>query len=249
MSQRLRVYLPSLSAGPRRLPAETAHYVARVHRLGNGARFMAFDPEEALEAEAVIVETSGGQVTCELRAPERALRVGALSVTLFAAPGKGERFEEVVRAATALGVRALHLVKSERSVFVPRDRHRDRLRAIAIDGARQSGRGDLPTISGPTPLADAIRATRAPLRLCLHPRAPESLHALLGAWTPADEAAVLVGPEGGFSEPELTAVRDAGWLLGALGPFTLRAELAAIVALGCFASRAPGAPPEETVPQ
>lgn len=240
MSRDLRVYVSGLIGGQRVLSGEAAHYLARVHRVAEGDVFVAFDPEAALEASARVVRSSGGQVECWFDEPRPARRRGEVSVTLLQAPGKSERLEDVVRAATALGVQRVHMLRSERSVFVPTVKHRQRLRAIAIDGARQSGRGDLPSIDGPTDLDVALEAVREPLRLCLHPRASVPLDVHLRSWTPRVEVALLVGPEGGFSDRELTLVTNAGFALAALGPLTLRAELAAIVALGCFAARLPG---------
>jgi 16S rRNA (uracil1498-N3)-methyltransferase len=241
MSRALRVHVPSLAAGVRRLPAEAAHYVARVHRLVSGDRFTAFDPEACIECDVSVTQIGNGNVTCAFEEPRPAALVGQLPLTLLQAPSKADRFEDVVRAATALGVRQLELVITERSVFVPNAKHRERLRAIAIDGARQSGRGDLPGLGGPTALTDALAAIHAPLRLCLHPRARVPLITRLRDWTPTVDAALVIGPEGGFSENELHGIESAGFELCALGPLTLRAELAAVVAIGCFAACLPGA--------
>jgi 16S rRNA (uracil1498-N3)-methyltransferase len=245
MSRALRVHIPGLAAGVRRLPAEAAHYVARVHRLVSGDRFIAFDPEAAIECDVSVTQIGNGHVTCAFAEARPAALVGQLPLTLLQAPSKADRFEDVVRAATALGVRRLELVTSERSVFVPNAKHRERLRAIAIDGARQSGRGDLPSLGGPTALGAALSMIDAPLRVCLHPRASVPLVARLRDWTPAMDVAVLIGPEGGFSDDELGAIEGAGFELCALGPLILRAELAAVVALGCFAASLPGAGPDE----
>lgn len=236
----LRVYVAALAPGARRLPADASHYVARVHRLVAGDAFVAFDPEAGLESVGRIERVEGGVVNCQLEPPRAARRLGALALTLFQAPAKGDSFEEVWRAATALGVTAVHLVRTERSVYQPNDKQRERLRSIAIDVTRQSGRGDVPRLLGPTPLVDALSHVGAELRLCLHPRAETPLDRLLEGWTPAREVALLVGPEGGFTDAELRAAETANFQLAALGPLTLRAELAAIVALGTFAARLPG---------
>lgn len=242
MARVVRVPVPALVTGLRDLLGEEAHYVTRVHRMGAGDEFVAFDPEAAVECTVAIQRCSVGRVTCEFGVVRPASRRGELPVTLLQAPGKTERLEEVVRAATALGVRGVHVLRSERSVFIPSEKHRERLRSIAVDGARQSGRGDLPRIEGPSTLLDALASVSASVRLCLHPRSPTSLAERLGAASLDAEVALLVGPEGGFSDAELAAIARLGFELAALGPLTLRAELAAIAALGALAARLPGSP-------
>jgi len=242
MAKRLRVYVPGLAEGSRLLPAEAGHYVSRVHRLAAGDRFTAFDPEAAKECTVTVLQVQGGRVECAFGALRAPALVGALPVTLLQAPGKSERMEEVVRAATALGVRAVHVLRTERSVFVPSSKHLQRLRSIAVDGARQSGRGDLPELLGPNSLGEALASLRAPLRVCLHPRADVPLETCVREHAPGSEVALCVGPEGGFTDEELGVLDAAGFRLAALGPLTLRAELASVAALGFFAARLPGEP-------
>ncbi|HLV64622.1 MAG TPA: RsmE family RNA methyltransferase, partial [Polyangiaceae bacterium] len=152
--------------------------------------------------------------------------------------------EEVVRAATALGTRAITLVAAERSVARPDESRRARLRGIAIEAARQSGRGDLPALSGPERLERALApyAEQSTLKLCLDPRATVPLAARITEHPLDASAALLVGPEGGFSEAELDLAASSGFERVALGPLTLRTELAAVIALGCFAARLAGDP-------
>ncbi|MEZ4313975.1 MAG: hypothetical protein R3F14_38630 [Polyangiaceae bacterium] len=58
--RRLRVPVELCGAGEIELSKEAAVYVARVHRLGEGDAFTAFDPERAVEAEAVVVSVGAG---------------------------------------------------------------------------------------------------------------------------------------------------------------------------------------------
>jgi len=240
----IRVYLEGLRAGRRQLPTEAAHYLARVQRLAAGDRFVAFDPEAVLEADATLLHVSRQGSECELAVP-RAARRAELGVTLMQAAGKGDKLEEVVRAATALGAAEVRVVVSERSVARPGSERGARLRAVAVAAARQSGRGDVPRITGPLSLLDALGElsglTQA-LRICLHPRAALPLADAIAGSAAGGEALLLIGPEGGFSDAELASIEQSGFCLAALGPLTLRTELAAIAALGAFAARLPGAP-------
>jgi 16S rRNA (uracil1498-N3)-methyltransferase len=234
----VRVPLTALAPGPRDLPREAAHYLCVVHRLESGSTFVAFDPEQGLEAFGKIVLLERARVACELEQPKPA-RGGTLGVTLLQATAKGDRLEQVVRGATALGVERIVLVVAERSVARPADFRRERLRAISIEAARQSGRGDVPALDGPVPLDERLVALAdwVGLKLCLAPQATVPLATHLNGSAPGSPAVILIGPEGGLSDAELVAAREAGFLEAGLGPLTLRTELAAIAALGCFAGR------------
>lgn len=238
----LRVYVSGLHAGERQLDSDASHYLSRVHRSVAGTQFVAFDPEAALEASGLVTRIERGSVHCVFEPPRSASNIGSLPVSLLQCAGKGDKLEEVIRGATALGVRRIAIAVSERSVARPAETRLPRWRSIAIDAARQSGRGDVPSIDGPEPLASwfAALAESPELKLCLQPRAPTPLASWIGASTASSAVTLLIGPEGGLTEVELGAAQAAGFLLAALGPLTLRTELASLAALGYFAARLAG---------
>lgn len=240
MARRIRVHVPELRAGRHELAREQAHYVASVHRLGAGASFVGFEPERALEADAVITRVERGRVECDFAEPRAAEQRG-LRLTLLQGAAKGDRLEQVVRAGTALGVERIVIVTCERSVASPSDMRRERLRSIALEAARQSGRGDLPEVLGPTPLDVALHGLEVGgLRLLLSPSSATPLVERIQAWRRVDPAVLLIGPEGGLTDAELALAESASFSDASLGPFTLRTELAAIAALSCFVGKLPG---------
>jgi 16S rRNA (uracil1498-N3)-methyltransferase len=230
-----RVHLPALEAGERELEPEASRYLTRVHRLTTGASFIAFDPEMAIEADGELIAADGRRARVRLGEPRRATRAAAREITLLQGLGKGDKADQVVRDATALGAARIVLVQSERSVVRVDDparaeARRRRWRAIAADSARQSGRADLPDISGPGPLPAALSAVSAPARLVLDPSAPRPLAAAVEAG--AGAIALLIGPEGGFSPDELALAAQHGFLPASLGALVLRTETAAVAVLG-----------------
>jgi len=234
MARRTRVPLSPLRAGEHAIVGDPAHYLARVLRLKAGAELTAFDSAARLEAEVTLLAVEKGRVLARFSEPAPARVVGLRGVTLVQCAGKGDKVDEVIRAATALGASAIVVAESERSVArggASRERAA-RLGAVALDAARQSGRGDLPELSGPLPLADALaRLEVGALKLCLSPGAERTL----GEELPARRGrplVLLVGPEGGFSEPELAALPTQGFTLVRLGQLVLRTELAGPAALG-----------------
>lgn len=231
----LRVPLALGEADASALPAETAIYVTRVHRLGEGDRFLAFDPERAIEAEAELVEVSKKGALVRL-GPRRPASVRPpRAVTLLQGLGKGDKMDAIVRDATELGASRIVLVAASRSVVKldtkRAEERRTRLRRIAEEAARQSGRGDVPTLEGPVAPREA--AARAPEggRFVLAPGASFGLGEVLAAHL-GGPLTFAVGPEGGFAEDELRTFEDAGFLRVGLGPFVLRTETVAAAVLG-----------------
>lgn len=240
---RLRVPIEALSAGESALSKEASVYVARVHRLGAGATFTAFDPERAIEADARILTVSAGgrAVTIRVEAPRPASVRAPRPVTLVQALGKGEKMDAIVRDATELGATRIVPVVAERSVARPEETapRLARWRRIAIEAARQSGRGDVPMIDTPQPLVDAVSSLsdREPARglcACFVPGSKASFGDALRALDPRAAVTVVIGPEGGLSPAEISACEALGIASFGLGPLVLRTETVCAAVLGAL---------------
>jgi 16S rRNA (uracil1498-N3)-methyltransferase len=236
----IRVVVSGLSPGERTLDADAAHYLSHVHRLRAGDRFVAFDPSEQVEAEGEVLRVDREAVSVRLGATAPARAVPPLDVTLVQCAGKGDKVDDVVRATTALGVGAVLVAESSRSVArldaERAEKRRERWRAVALDAARQSGRGDAPSVDGPRPLPDVLSALRddPATKLCLDPSATATFASALPANDASNRIVLLVGPEGGLSDDELALAVHAGFTRVRLGPFVLRTELAASAALAAL---------------
>jgi 16S rRNA (uracil1498-N3)-methyltransferase len=238
-----RLYAASLSAGAVRLDDAQAKH-ARVLRLREGDRVVLFDGQ-GREADAVIVAIDEDGVRCESEAPRAIIHAGPEVVLCQCLP-KGGKLEDIVRACTELGVTAVHLVASERSV--PRmdadriGKRLDRLERVAVEASRQSGRSDVPDLLAPAPL-DAV-LDRAPGDAAKIAFAPEMARSLSEACAPDARAAwVLIGPEGGLTPDELERARARGFRTVGLGPTVLRVETAAPVAVALVLDRLGGLRP------
>jgi 16S rRNA (uracil1498-N3)-methyltransferase len=231
----LRVPLGSIAPGVSALPAEAASYVVRVHRLREGDRFIVFDPELAIEADATLAAI--GRRTAEVRIDD--VRPASLRserrVTWIQAVGKGDKMDAVVRDATELGATRVVPALSTRSVARPEEDRSRRWRRIAVEAARQCGRGDAPRIEPPMQLAAALALLgEGALGLCLDPYAPAPLGARLRALSPSMEAMFVVGPEGGLTPEEVAACAAAGFHRVRLGALTLRTETVCAAVLGAL---------------
>lgn len=137
-----------------------------------------------------------------------------------------QAFDWAVEKATELGATAVVPVISG---LVQGGRHAarvERWRRIASAAVAQCGRSRAPAVSEPRTLADFLAGSRGMRLLADSGAAPPEWLEVGG-----DGITVLVGPEGGFTEDELAAIRAAGFTGLALGPRTLRAETAAVAAL------------------
>jgi 16S rRNA (uracil1498-N3)-methyltransferase len=246
----LRVPLGGLTPGLRELSREAATYATRVHRLGAGAKLVLFDPDAAVEADAELVEISRRGVTVTVHETRAARCTPARSVTLLQGVCKGDKLDAIVRDATELGATRVVPVLCERSVTKPDAARAARWRRIAVEAARQCGRGDAPTIAAPTRFGDAVRAAgKDMLSVCLDPASDRPLGAALAplarevAGAPRRGVVVAIGPEGGLTEAELTTATAAGFACATLGPIVLRTETACAAILGALLVASPADPP------
>lgn len=230
----LRAPVRGLRPGDLRLEGDLAHYLTRVLRLEPGARLEVFDPERKLEAHASL-SLAGDVWTLHVETLAPARVVAERELWLLQSLPKGDKLDAIVRDATELGASRIVLVAASRSVVKldtkRAEERRTRLRRIAEEAARQSGRGDVPTLEGPVAPREA--AARAPEggRFVLAPGASFGLGEVLAAHL-GGPLTFAVGPEGGFAEDELRTFEDAGFLRVGLGPFVLRTETVAAAVLG-----------------
>ena len=221
----------SLVEGPSVLPDDVARYVRDVLRLRAGAEVWVTDGA-GHTADGTVTAVERRRVEVTLRALRTVERPPRPDVTLIQGVGKGDKLETVVRQAVELGVRRMVPVLTERAV-ARREAKDDRLRAVAEDAMRVSGRSWRPVIAPVRPLAEVFAAARAGPAFALVLGAEWSLTHRLNALRSPTAIELLVGPEGGLSPAEASAAQSAGFEHAHLGPHTLRTETAgpAVVAL------------------
>jgi 16S rRNA (uracil1498-N3)-methyltransferase len=234
---RRRIHVPRrrLDGGRARLEPGEWHYLRHVLRLPPGAPLEVFDGEGGLYDASL----PGADVDLEL-GPRREVPPPRAAVWLAFAPPRGDRADLVVEKAVELGVGRLLPFLAARSVVrldLGRGAARaERWRRIAAAAARQCGRGDVPAVDEPAPLAGALAAAPAGFRkVLLYEGGGEPLAAALDPEAPGHLA--IVGPEGGFAPEEVAACAAAGARLATLGPRVLRAETAALAAVALLQHR------------
>lgn len=228
---RLFVEQPLGAAQPVPLTREQAHYLFGVMRMGVGDPVALFNGRDG-EWQAEVAESGkrGGVLICE---EQSAPQVTPPDVWLLFAPIKKARTDFIVEKATEMGVRRIMPVQT---AFTNSERIRqDRLQAHAVEAAEQCGGVFVPEVADLAKL-DRVLSMWDPTRriaFCDEALAGETgrLPSAPGPW------AILIGPEGGFSEDERTRLRrmDCASPIS-LGPRILRADTAAVAALTLWQS-------------
>ena len=207
---------------------DQSRYLTQVMRLKIGDSLLVFNGVDG-EWRCVIAEVLKKGVVLRAEAQVRPQMTGP-DLELLISVVKKSALEFAVEKAVELGVRRVRLVITHRT----QTQHvrMDRLDAIAIEAAEQTGRVDVPIIEGPVKLAELLDGLDGSRRLMFCDEtggepAGEALEAAgEGPW------AVLIGPEGGFSPEERERLRALPFTAAvSLGPRILRADTAAIAAL------------------
>jgi 16S rRNA (uracil1498-N3)-methyltransferase len=210
------------------LTGDEAHHASRVVRVREGEAVELFDGRG--RAVSGVVTSVGRDVIVQL-GTEVPSRESRLHVTLAMAIINLEKFELVLQKATELGVRAIVPLVTDR-VELRRERYAgkmERWNRVVFEAVKQCGRSVIPALEEPAKFDDVVArdGTRILFDLDESP-APA---------TQVDAVTLLIGPEGGWSERELTLARERGVYVERLGPRRLRAETAAIVAGTIIAQR------------
>jgi 16S rRNA (uracil1498-N3)-methyltransferase len=209
-----------------------ANYLGNVLRLGVGAQVKLFDDATG-EWLAELVEAGKKRLTLSVTAQLRP-REPVPDLWLLFAPVKRGRIDWIVEKATELGVARLVPVLTQRTIV---DRvNLERLRANAVEAAEQCERTALPELAEPRKLGDLLRDWPADRALFF---ADETGGAPFAQAARPGPAAILIGPEGGFTSEEAAAIRTlpAGRPVS-LGPRILRAETAAVAAIAVWMAAA-----------
>ncbi|MEA3041318.1 MAG: rRNA (uracil1498-N3)-methyltransferase [Sphingomonadales bacterium] len=210
------------------LEGAPANYLGNVLRLGAGAQVKLFDDRTG-EWLAEIGEA--GRKRVSLRIVRRLREREAVpDLWLMFAPIKRGRIDWLVEKATELGAARLVPVLTARTIV--ERLNLERLRAHAIEAAEQCERTALPQIAAPVKLGALLRDWPEERRLYFADEGGGE--PLLAAAAPGP-AAILIGPEGGFTDEERAAVRALAQAKPvSLGPRILRADTAALAALALW---------------
>jgi 16S rRNA (uracil1498-N3)-methyltransferase len=234
-----RFYVPDLpeegSPGP--LPQEEAQHLLRVLRLAKGDEVRVFDGR-GREHVARVEALTKSDAIIRIGAPAPTVAEPRVAITLAQALLKGDKFDEVVRDATMLGVARIQPLLTARCE-VPRARSGDtgrvdRWHRVAVSSAKQCGRAVVPDVMPVASLAEFLSGSSTAFTVMLaEPALASASSRELAPWQRAQpgSASLLIGPEGGWADEEHALAERHQASMLTLGTRTLRAERAALVAL------------------
>jgi len=158
---------------------------------------------------------------------------------LFQGLPKGDKLELIIQKTVELGVVGIIPVEMSRCVMKLDEKkkkaRRERWQSIAESAAKQSKRNVIPEVSEVMTYKQAM-GKAAELDLFLVPyeneRGMAATREALSRIMPGMSVGILVGPEGGFDDKEIDLARQAGAAVISLGSRILRAETAAVTAVG-----------------
>lgn len=154
------------------------------------------------------------------------------AVTLYVGYPKQDKLETIIQKATELGAVRVVPFFSRYCVAAPKNEEKKNVRyqRVALEAAKQSGRGRVPVVAMPLSFDEMLRDAAAcdTVLFCdeaggapLHSRLKDTAHSV----------AIVTGSEGGFSREEAEKAAAAGFLPVGLGPRILRCETAPLAAL------------------
>jgi 16S rRNA (uracil1498-N3)-methyltransferase len=229
---RRRFFVDQVRSGRAEISGDDARHLTRVLRVEAGQRYEISDNRNVYLAE---VDTARKEHVTFRTLEKLAAPAPTVRLVLCAALIKFDRFEWMIEKATELGVSQMvpvETIRSERGLERAAHKRVERWRRIALEASQQSRRAFLPEVSEPEPLSDAL-SREAIYRFALdeNPAARPLNAALPATRDPQDTVAMLIGPEGGWTDEERAQFTGAGWSPVSLGPLILRAETAALAAL------------------
>ena len=221
------------------LSGADAHHISYSLRMAAGETITVIDGE----GQGYVCRLSsldGERVTATVLSPLKESGESPIEVHLFQAYPKSDKLEFIIQKAVELGVCDITPFESERCIKRPnKDKVAhvlERQTRIAVEAAKQCGRGLLPRVHAPVSFAEMLQAAKEyPLALFCHPgEGTVSLRQTLCAHPDVRRIAIVVGSEGGFSEHEFERAKSEGLIPTGLGARVLRCETAPLFLLSAI---------------
>ncbi|MCL4239937.1 MAG: 16S rRNA (uracil(1498)-N(3))-methyltransferase [Dehalococcoidia bacterium] len=240
MSHVPRVYLPGrLAHGVITIDGEAGRHLATVLRIRPGDPLLLL-PGDGHEWSATVASVTKAGVVAEVGELVRQEAPPAVVLETWCALVRPGRFEWALEKCVEAGTDVIRPIVTEfaQRGDTPSETKLARWQRIVIEAAEQSGRLFVPVLEAPAPLARIIETYRGALVFGAPTgKPPREVARLLPA---RGHIALVVGPEGGFSEAETATLARRGGIPTSFGPHILRTETAAVVGTALIRSLTPG---------
>lgn len=214
------------------------HHLIRVLRARIGMKLDISDKNQ-WEYIAEIEELSGESAVLRILDKQKFATEPMLRVTLYQGIPKGSKMETVIQKTVEMGVNSVVPVFMERTVIAEKGNSQKKLvrwQKISDEAVKQCKRGIIPEVCPSHSFAEMVSELgEYDLVLCPYENEEgRTIKAFLRSLENAEDvksAAIIIGPEGGFSEREISVLEDAGAVTVTLGKTILRTETAGMAAL------------------
>lgn len=197
---------------------------------------------EGMEYRSKILTISDKEVECDVLLAQPSTAEPSIKLTLFQAMPKSDKLEFIVQKAVELGVTEIRPVMTARCISRPEGKNLskriERLNKIALEAAKQCGRGIVPKVCdliGFDECVEMLTACDVPL-MCYEQGGINLREAGLDKLEKGQSVGLFIGSEGGFEQHEAESCRDAGVKIIGLGERILRCETAPVAAASIIMS-------------
>ncbi len=215
------------------LEKSPSNHLIKVLRLKSNDRFTLFNGD-GYEYPSTL-EVSGKLAIVHINEKVISNNESSLNIHLLQGISKGERMDFAIQKSIELGVAKISPVITERTVVnLKGDRGAKKLdhwKKISISACEQSGRNTLPEIDSIQTLPQMINNKADDLKILLDPTASHTIQSLHESHPGTTHIQLLIGPEGGLSEKEISLAQNMGYKTIRFGPRILRTETAALAAI------------------
>ncbi|MGM9974629.1 MAG: 16S rRNA (uracil(1498)-N(3))-methyltransferase [Clostridiaceae bacterium] len=216
------------------IEGDDVKHIFKVLRLSVGDKLVVnnLQGEEFL---GVIEESTKQRITVKLLEKLAINNESNLKITLYQGLPKSGKMDLIVQKTTELGVRAIVPVITDRVDVILKGEFKklDRLQRIALEASKQSKRTIIPEVLEPMSFENLLGDLKD-YDLVIVPYENQENYGLKTALkykdvSNIDKIAIVIGPEGGFTEEEINSLKDIGAEIITLGPRILRTETAGVV--------------------
>lgn len=233
-----RFFIPQLYNEEMSITGVDAKHIGRVLRMqpGDKLQIVSDDGVSALAELTAISETTVTVRCLEVLAESHE---PAVKITLAQGLAKGEKMDFIIQKAVELGAYSIVPVAMEHSVVrldgAKADKKVERWQKIAEAAAKQSKRDIIPQVQAVQSVSQMLANNNCKTKIIAYECEDRmSLKTALREAGQLDDLLLIIGPEGGISEGELSKAREAGAVPVSLGRRILRAETAGLVAMSAI---------------
>ena len=233
-----RFFIPQLYNEEMSITGVDAKHIGKVLRMQPGDKLQVVS-DDGVSALAEVTAISETTVTVRCLEVLAESHEPAVKITLAQGLAKGEKMDFIIQKAVELGAYSIVPVAMEHSVVrldgAKADKKVERWQKIAEAAAKQSKRDIIPQVQAVQSISQMLANNNCKAKIIAYECEDRmSLKTALREAGQLDDLLLIIGPEGGISEGELTKAREAGAVPVSLGRRILRAETAGLVAMSAI---------------